>query len=445
VAEVLLLKRCQGKGGQLHKFKSIIICSLIAAAASLTACGKDQRGALISGQIFGSIGLGSNSPGVPDPIPTAPNAKVFMKSPVFGAQKPVGYNVLNSDAQGNITPSPATAQNFDSYLVDVILGGTVGGLLQNADLSVKTDYLDGTGFHVSTLQRAQMDSTGKWNYSSVNDPNHRLGQVMAYYWIQSEKNTANAAIPGGWHATGKNISIYSYCYDANGTFGKTNLGLNAFWAGLNSNFTCMGYVGPFEFDFDASVYAHEMGHADIDYATNGQITAGNKTSIACSFDANNSCCPNSDGCSDAMNEGQADVHAFITFNSGALGEFFMNSLSGLDGRNGDLNANLTSTAMFNGTATDPITNQPYGKYGAEIHSMGGVWGAAWWTLRKNLGAGVADKIFFAHLELLTGGDTFKTALSAIVTADQTLVTNGTFAANHQTQILAAFQQHGITP
>ncbi|MDZ4676704.1 MAG: hypothetical protein SGI74_04265 [Oligoflexia bacterium] len=367
-----------------------------------------------------------------------------MKSPSFGLPNPIGYSFGTS---GNTTTvSPSSAINFDQYLINVNVSGTQNNFLQNADIRVLTDYLNSSGqFATSTFARARPDAQGNWIYSSVNDSNHRLGQLMAYYWIDNLKMTANNTLPNSWHVTGKNVGVYSMCYDANGSFSKNQgLGVNAFWTGKIANFACMSYVGPFESAFDASVYDHEMGHANVDYGTNGQITQGNYA-ISCSFSSGASCCPSASGCAGAINEGQADVHSQIVFNSGIVGEFFLNNRTGLTGRDAELNQNLTAQTMFNGTAVNPANNRTYGQAGQEIHYMGGVWGTAWWTLRQNLGAAISDKIFFAHIELLTGNDTFKTALNAILSADQTLVTNGVFTTNHRSQILAAFQQHGITP
>ena len=77
--------------------------------------------------------------------------------------------------------------------------------------------------------------------------------------------------------------------------------------------------------------------------------------------------------------------------------------------------------------------------------MGGVWNAALWTLRQNLGSDVADKLFLLHIQKLTGNDTFGTALSQILQADILLRNQGVFNQDHSQVILASFAQHGITP
>jgi hypothetical protein len=151
-----------------------------------------------------------------------------------------------------------------------------------------------------------------------------------------------------------------------------------------------------------------------------------------------------DGCASGLNEGQADVHSQILFNSPVLGEYFENSMHGNRGRDAEFNTNSTVADMWNGLVLDPATGKAFGQIGKEPHLMGGIWNASWWTLRKSLGPDVTAKIFLAHLELLTGNDTFKTALQLILTSDEKLVQMKVFSAVHRAAILAAFAQHGIT-
>ena len=356
--------------------------------------------------------------------------KVFMKSPSFDSPSPNAYTIGLNRVTSRYTVSPIGTLNFDSKLVNVTISGTRNGLLRNGDISILSDVINSAGDLVPGGNVAKPNVYGNWLFSSVSDPDHQLGQLMAYYWLNHEKDVANNALPNSWNASGKNISVYSRCYDANGVFSSsTGAGLNAFWESTNE-LVCMSYVEGFEAAYDASVYAHEMGHANIDFGTKKQIATG-AYSIVCPGNNTADCCPSADGCAGAINEGQADVHSFIVFNSPIIGEYFTNKTTGLTERDAEINSSLTAQAQFTKSA--------------EIHDMGAVWNASWWTLRNSLGADIADKLFFAHLNLLTGNDTFKTALNQIIVTDAQLVTNKVFTTDHRTQILAAFAIHGITP
>ncbi|MCC6277264.1 MAG: hypothetical protein IT289_05040 [Oligoflexia bacterium] len=393
----------------------------------------------------------SQRPPTPSPTPDQgpgptgkSNAKVIFKNPLYRSPQTSGY-VLRSNSQGQYSVTPSSAINYDHLLIDVEITETRNGLLENQDFSVLTETANGQGQMINSgLQRAKPDAQGRWLFSSVGDSHRRLGQLMAYYWIHSQKQAFEGILPNSWHCKQRGIKVYSSCYDINGSFSQSQgLGPNAFWAGSDANLVCMSYLGPFESSYDASVYDHEMGHANIDYGTNGQIVQGRNYGVGCRFSRSALCCSSADGCAGAINEGQADVHSYIVFNSGALGEFFTNTSAGLEGRNAELNGNLTAQAMFNGTAIDPASQQAYGQYGPEIHLMGGVWGAAWWTLRNRIGSKNADKIFLAHLELLTGNDSFKTALGVILTAHDQLLNQGNLIQNFRSDITASFSKHGI--
>jgi hypothetical protein len=391
---------------------------------------------------IGTPGGGNNNNGGTgtNPPSSGPNnAKVFFKSPVAAAGATVGYNISYNNSTGKYVitnqQGGTTATNYDSFLTDVRVDGMQGGLLKNSDIDVKTDIhsetsTTDTAFNPSGLARAQADASGNWYFSSVGDSNYRLSQLQAYYWINKEKETINGYLANAWHPTNKYVSVYSRCYDANGQYSKNaQLGLNAFWSGVQSSLACMSFVGALETAHDATVYLHEMGHANVDYGTNGAITTCSNTST-CGYYTGS--CTTANGCAGAINEGQADVHSYFVFDSPILAEFFMNDVQGFRDRNGNLMANKTAAQVF-------ATNG-----GGEIHTLGGIYGATWWTLRQAVGKDVAAKIFFAHLELLTGNDTFLTAGRAAITANNTLASQGKLTKSFETEIRAAFSQHGLT-
>lgn len=362
------------------------------------------------------------------------NALGFQKSPVYTAQKGIAYSLA---AVGNrFVVSPSVRIDFDNYLIPITIEGTQNGLLENGDFKVYPD-LGGK------LRRAHPNKLGYWLFSSADDPDKKLGQVMAFYWLNEQAKYAESQKPGLWAAKGKEIEVFSQCED------PLAQSAAAFWD-PSLNRICMGSFDNLDTAYDASIYVHEAQHANIGYATKGQVyaTSGAPTTELCyAGDPNTtpSCCKASvPGCMPAMDEGMADYFAYTLFESPTLAEFFMNTPTGFAERNADLNLKspiITLQSMNDGTRIDPNRGVPFGSAnGREIHNMGGVWGTALWNLRKTLGKSVADKIFLSNLHNYTGNDTFSTALSNIILTDRLLYPSN----NHETQIRNVFGQHGIT-
>lgn len=347
------------------------------------------------------------------------NAKVFLKNPVYSAKEDVGYKIVSE--KGTLKSEPSSEINFDRYLINVTISETKNGFLENDHYRI----LPSGG-----IKRARPDSNGRWIFSSTGDPDLKLGQAMAYFWLNYQRKKANATLEQGWHASGKKIRVDSNCVNAGGD------GYNAYWS-PEDKMVCMGRVGNFQTAFDASIYNHELGHANALYATNGQIYE-NISDTKCNFGSHEYyCCKSDEGCIGAIDEGQADFHAYMVFNSGVMAEFFVNDTMGLDERNAEYN---TTKKIL--TAQDRFSS---GSLGVEIHSMGGVWGAALWNLRKTIGSKDADKIFLAQQELLSGPDTFRTALNSIIVANKQLFDAGKISKNYETEITQVFAQHGIKP
>lgn len=398
---------------------------------TMSCSNKDFVGTTIN-KIAGNTGLGSGAEPSPSPGTTPPpppgsgldNGKVFNKNPLF-AGAPSAYTITQGGSGYSI--SPTTPINFDSYLTTVSITGTTNTYLENATLKVLTDTATSFGagglpvIQPSSVKRAQADASGNWFFSSVGDADHKLGQLMAYYWINKMSDDLEAKVTGGSYFKSKATKVYSYCYNVNTA---RSPGLNAFWAG-SLKYACMSYLGNFESAYDASVYVHEMGHGNIDYATNFAFATQTPTNQS------GSRCLSADGCPGALNEGQADFHSELLFNSGPIGEFFLNNRGGLGGRDSSKNGNLTATQRF--------------QQSSEIHSMGAVWSASWWTLRDRIGATDTDKIFLFSLSTMTPQATFRGALTRVLTAAQQLKGAGKIASDYKTEITQSFGQHGITP
>ena len=404
---------------------------ILMAWSMLPACtNKDYVGQGVSA-IAGGGSQGSNggpqpiaSP-TPDSTPTGPQAHVFNKNPTYAGATGY-YTLVNSNPYSS---SPAW-MNYDSLFTTVTLNGTTNGFLENSTIKILTDELNlSTGaFQSSGRARAQADASGNWFFSTMNDTNRKVGQLMAFYWLGFMADKMESVISGGAYFRNKNTPVYSQCYKAS----SQAPGINAFWSG---SMVCMSYIGGWESAHDASVYVHEMGHGNIDYATNFAFAAGRGSEVNQYQCGNNLCCSSADGCPGALNEGQADFHAQVVFNSGAVGEYFTEIITGqttgLPNRDSEKNTNLTGTQMFSSISP-------------EIHSMGAVWSASWWTLRKNIGVD-AEKIFLASLITMNTRDTYRGALTKVLTAESQLFTQGKISVDQTAAIKAAFSQHGIIP
>lgn len=369
-------------------------------------------------------------------VPVVPggNAWAFNKSPVFSSQSDIAYPHTLITGIPQFSTSPR--RNFDTHRVPVTLTGTTNGLLENSYISVWADQN-------RALTRAQRNPKGYWAYSSMNDSSSRLGQVNAYYWLMKQRDITEEISPGSFWADGEGIDVFTRCAGA---------GPNAYFSSALSSGNpgiCVGYLNEMELSYDASIFVHEMAHANIFFATSEAINE-DVNFVSCRNNGSSPwCCPKvgagSEGCSRAIDEGQADVFNFIVFNDGHIAEFLWNSIYGFEERDAVTNTIAGDEIRLDEVALDQPTAQPWS--GREVHVLGGVWNAAWWNLRKALtenftdGQQIADEIFFAHLELLGGDDTFTTALDLILEVDEDLYD----VENHRPYIIQAFSRHAIYP
>lgn len=316
--------------------------------------------------------------------------------------------------------------NLDSYLTTGYLKDITNGFLENTDFKVTPGF---------SLLRAQANTSGQFYFSSLNDANHRLGQVSTYRALSKLKSQATLSGRNGWFLGGKNIRVETYH-----TEGKAID--NAYFTACSFfSENCADIVigktsnGNRELAFDGTVTVHEMGHANFTYANDGKNWF-NINDIKCnagnSLDKNY-CCSTNRGCIGAIDEGQADFHSFLTHKRGIVGPYFENSTVGFPERNAELNSSLTAATAFNNS----VRNTGYRT--GEIHDLGGVYNAVWWSMKDDLLDSVVEKLFFAHLKKLTSQDDFITAKEKIVLLDKQLYPT----TNHEAKIRAAFAKHGL--
>ena len=323
------------------------------------------------------------------------NACIFWKNPV--AQQGQAFTTAinrNSDLK-NVQIHAVNIEGYDD-----------SGVLKNSSFFVRALTASGQLQSVST-------ESGQFKFSFRGDALHRVGQVMAFYWLTLQEKYMSV-VTGAFFAAKKGISVISYVPDLE----------NAYWdSDLQEVVLGSSTVGN-EFALGAEVYLHEMGHANVAYATNYKIneSVGSFSSISCGG-GQAVCCANANGCSWAINEGQADYHAGILFSaSTTFLETFVNNTSGLSecglSRSLDANKNLTAQAAYNACNVNVR---------GEVHVTGRVYASVWWEVRKlaeknspEVGADEIDVLFTNHLVTLEARDTFVTALDKIQAVDQTL-------------------------
>ncbi|MFC1745329.1 M36 family metallopeptidase [Candidatus Riflebacteria bacterium] len=122
-----------------------------------------------------------------------------------------------------------------------------------------------------------------------------------------------------------------------------------------------------------------------------------------------------------MHEGYSDYFACSIENDPLLGEYVMNKLGKPWMRN----------------LTDTNKHYPEDMAG-EIHRDGEIWGSSLWTLRKLLGARVADLIIHESRNYLPSRPTFRDGASGIIKADKKF-----FNGKHESKIRNVFQKRGI--
>jgi hypothetical protein len=323
---------------------------------------------------------------------------VFLKNPVF--QKGAA-----------LSPALTPTSNLDSLLIyGVKLAKNDGSpYLQNSSFAIYPS--DPTDQSQTQLTRVRANTSGNWKYpfskncsgsTCTADSNHYVGQLMAYYWLNQQKDWMIERT-GQFYAANQNIQVITFYPGLE----------NAYWDGSN---VVMGDGGTTkaEFAMGAEIYLHEMGHANLDFASPGASVA----TPDCA-DKQNSCCTSVKGCIGAIHEGQADYHAAIMFpdRGSPIGESYVNSINGFSecGLIRTVSGNKNTTLQ---QAYDACGSQTRG----EVHLMGRVYASVWWEVRNKTGSNPkeVDQLFTEHLKALSGSDTFTSALTKIKATDQAL-------------------------
>ncbi len=341
------------------------------------------------------------------------NACIFFKNPQFH----------NADNPFN----PAT--NYSTDLTEhqvyaVNLKGLTNNKLQNSNFRVTSLQ---TG-----IEEAKPNPDGTWKFDYANDSNHKVAQVMTYYWIFEQIQWMKENV-GTWYPENKNILADSYneSVQNNAYFSSSD---NMIRLGV---FTRSGPGGRSEAALSAEVTVHEMGHANWYYGNRTRNNFAN--TVVCPESNNTPCCPDDRGCVSAANEGQADVHAFFLFGeSPSIGNFIDNNVGGLEtncgglvvSRNPEVNFNLTTAAITN--------NCPF----REIHWYGSVYAAIWWEIYKDPTSDKIEvaKLFNETIPVIGPQDTFEEMAGRILNLDAQF-----FAGKYSSKFDTEFRRRGLIP
>lgn len=352
------------------------------------------------------------------------NACLFWKNPVAHGGIP-----LSQPQSWSTDLSDLQTQGFT-------IRGNDNGELENQHLNVAAE---GDGQSANHYDRVQFVN-GSYKFGSSSDPHHFVGQLQSYVW-------GNQLVKymllnwGSWYGANAQIKINSYF---------NNL-FNAYWNGsrqnpkiimgqYNSTQTGMGE----EFALNGDLVVHELAHASLSYASGWAIyendnTVGCRSNLAqAETKWDERCCSDRLGCAAAINEGQADFTAALLFFDPLnpaevpLEETLTNSMLGL------LNCNRTDFPR-NPLALTDQSSPFFSAQGAfegcqtdhrgEIHALGTFYASLWWNVRRRAAADSqegqrdVETLFFEHLSMLNGTDTFESVLNIIKAIDSTYFGN----------------------
>ncbi len=271
--------------------------------------------------------------------------------------------------------------------------------------------------NVTTLRNASINVTasagvravpvnGKWNFAYKDDTaKHAVSQVMAFYWLneQIEYMKLNSGV---FYAENKAINVDAF---------STLVNNNAYWDGTS---VVMGNFGTQELALSSEVYLHEMGHANLDFATNRQLVISSNR------------CATKFGCIGAIHEGMADIHANLLFPlDPTMAQAVTNTLGGWadrDPRN-FVSRNLDyffTTLSANG----------------EVHGMGTAYSTILYQIFKDVSMNPRDfEIMFSmHLPRLTSSSDFRSAKTIWMNLSDTR-----YAGKYTAMIKNYFEKMGV--
>lgn len=329
------------------------------------------------------------------------NACLFYKNPYVSNQGPF-------PSIANNTMDLRSLQGMGVVLDEATYDKRTG-CLQNPTYGIVTDItVDKTT--INGQYACFSDLNFKVGY--FNDTKFKLSAIMAHFYLNTQKDFMKAWT-GKWYGENKGVDIFSYVkasfIDNNAAFmgDPSSLKGAIVMGGYNRGMPTSSAVQ--EMALNAEIYLHEAGHANVFFA--GNNIEDPNLNLKCGTSSR--CCSSSKGCYGAINEGQADYHAFILFpEHPSIGESLVNSSAGLV----EFGMSRNYSQLRDLTAQQAYEAPSNNTFDGEIHGMGRIWGSIWYESRltaqkqfKNRGVRSIDRLFTAHLAVLTGDDDFQTA------------------------------------
>lgn len=352
-----------------------------------------------------------------------------------------GVRLTDLDSSGHLQNSSLVVESttLDCGSESATTGSASGS--NNTSLGAATDTSDSTtsATCASRPYRLTRTAQGDWKYPYSTSNNKAVAHLMAYYWLNYQINLMSER-SGIFFARDRNIKVNPYnpalVNNARYDFQANSIEMGP---ALVSTTPPLAH----EMALSAEIYLHEMGHANLHFGSNGNASRNMQNSVTID---RTTYCNDANGCIGAIHEGQADFHAALIFpDRTAFMESLVNNIAGtndmleaLPGRAGGIprdparNSALTAQQAFESPA-------PY-RRGGEIHRLGIVYSSAWWSLYSRTGVNKIEieQLFSEHLRVLDGRDTFRTALSKLITLDRQL-----FGNRYSASIREEFGRHGI--
>ena len=338
---------------------------------------------------------------------------------------------------------------YQTYAVNIT--GTIDGFLRNEHYNIKNSI------------RFQQQPNGKWTMPYMgpdeipsDHPQYRsVEQVMAYYYLMYQKEWMELNV-GKWYASGQNISI--------------NFASHNYWNSEENEIRLKSSENLFERSvqipsaMNASLIAHEAGHANFYYSNLSREGSKENAYRRCKFDPNaphiDKCCPSADGCFKAISEGQSDFHALMISPNLPLElsfeKYIRTLMEGVETNSptlyesgyceipGDPRANkeLKAEEAFN--CSGAYTKEEDKK--GEIHDMGKLYASIWWEIYNHPEVSKRDiaTLFSAHLSTVSYDDTFKTVAVKIIDKARDLF-DKTKEDHYTCIIFQEFAKRDLTP
>lgn len=361
---------------------------------------------------------------------SAYDACLFWKNPVvhkgsgFSPMLMRGANLDSIQTFGVVLPNRTNINKLQSPSINVTAtSGTTPSLVNGQ------------------LRRRYVDDNGtSW-----------VAQLMAYFWISHQENQMKS-IAGNWFAANKNIQVDAF--KATGTPAEIDsLADNAYFSSAGPK-VVMGFVSignnvAHEMALSGEVYLHEMGHADLHFAGQGNsLYNDSNATYLCEDEITGDValknlsqltsddiilavyCKTNQGCISGIHEGQADFHSALIFpEKAALGETMVNDFNGSMismqvPRDPSKVGSWNAVDFYNKSAS--VFNSGAITVGGEIHGIGMTYMSALWKVYNDptmTNKSCIAKIFSQQLTMLTASSRFPEARTALASAATALKSN----------------------